>query len=310
MATAARRGALRGAGRAGAPAVRRTDRRAAERGRGGAERVHRRVPGGVHSGLERVGRGSSPPPLEFPSVAHVWLAQRPRGAEVVPVRDERYEDVVDGRTALVSVPLITYQDARAAAGRRGRAAAHDVGAPRCSSTPTRRSACVPVDVGRAGLRLPGRRHAEVPARPAGAGVPVRARRQSRRPAPQLTGWFGRVDPFAFDPRDAGLPGDARAVRDRHAGGAGGLRRERRAAADRRARPGRGAGARARAAAGRRTPDGAGRTAAGAARDRRGAHIGLLDADPPGSRKPGRAGHRGQPARAGSPALVPLPHRRG
>lgn len=51
-------------------------------------------------------------PLEFPSLAHIWLAQRPRGAEVVFAEDpEEYAAAVDTTTRLVSVPMTAYQDA-------------------------------------------------------------------------------------------------------------------------------------------------------------------------------------------------------
>ena len=54
---------------------------------------------------------------EFPSVAHVWLAQRPRGAEVVYVGEgdgtvlaADYLAAVDERTGLASIPLTTYRN--------------------------------------------------------------------------------------------------------------------------------------------------------------------------------------------------------
>lgn len=57
---------------------------------------------------------------EFPSVAHVWLAQRRLGAEVVFLDDGgnpdeivgRYAEAVDERTALVSIPSASYLDGR------------------------------------------------------------------------------------------------------------------------------------------------------------------------------------------------------
>jgi selenocysteine lyase/cysteine desulfurase len=54
--------------------------------------------------------------LEFPSIAHVWLGQRPRGATVrfAPTNDgfadlDGYAAVIDDSTALVSTPLVTYR---------------------------------------------------------------------------------------------------------------------------------------------------------------------------------------------------------
>ena len=54
---------------------------------------------------------------EFPGVGHVWLAQQPRGAEVIPVGDahrppaaEDYLRRLDDAVGLVSVPAVTYRD--------------------------------------------------------------------------------------------------------------------------------------------------------------------------------------------------------
>lgn len=72
---------------------------------------------------------------EFPGLAHVWLAQRARGAEVVVVGDrdgrvsgEDYLRAVDTRTALVSVPAVTYRDGVRLPVRVIADAAHRVGA--------------------------------------------------------------------------------------------------------------------------------------------------------------------------------------
>ncbi|MFI1568162.1 aminotransferase class V-fold PLP-dependent enzyme [Streptomyces sp. NPDC020490] len=138
--------------------------------------------------------------LEFPSVAHVWLAQRPRGAEVVHAETaEQYEELTGERTGLVSVPLIGYQDAERLPAERIARTAHAAGADVFVDA-YQAVGVTPVDVTRldcdylvAGtmkylLGLPGL-----------AFLYVRdPDRMPRRP--RLTGWFGRVDPFAFDPR--------------------------------------------------------------------------------------------------------------
>jgi selenocysteine lyase/cysteine desulfurase len=135
--------------------------------------------------------------LEFPSVAHVWLAQRPRGAEVEYA--ERYEELVDGRTGLVSVPMTTYQDARRMPVADVARLAHDAGA-KVFVDAYQAVGTEPVDVERLGcdylvagtmkylLGLPGM-----------AFLYVRDPESVHR-EPSLTGWFGRTDPFAFDPR--------------------------------------------------------------------------------------------------------------
>jgi selenocysteine lyase/cysteine desulfurase len=147
---------------------------------------------------------------EFPSLSHVWLAQRPRGAEVthVPAEHDRYLAAIDGRTALVSVPAVTYQHAARLPVAEIAAAAHAVGA-RVFVDAYQAVGVLPVDVTALGcdylvagtlkylLGLPGL-----------AFLYVRDGVTDDLP-PQLTGWFGRVDPFAFDPHGLDFPATAR-----------------------------------------------------------------------------------------------------
>jgi selenocysteine lyase/cysteine desulfurase len=152
---------------------------------------------------------------EFPSVAHVWLAQRPSGADVsfVPFGDaeamaQAYLESIDGSTGLVSVPLVSYQNgarlpveevcrqARAAGALSFVDAYQGCGAQ-------------PVDVVELGcdflvagtmkylLGLPGL-----------AFLYVREGVADDRD-PQLTGWWGRADPFAFDPQAVDFHAGAR-----------------------------------------------------------------------------------------------------
>lgn len=151
--------------------------------------------------------------LEFPSLAHVWLAQQPRGAEtvfvdtrsgVVPGRPsapglaERYASRIDRSTALVSAPLVAYTTGELLPVADVVAAAHGVGAPVLVDA-YQAVGVVPVDVGSLGcdflvagtqkylLGLPGL-----------AFLYVRDGTSSGR-EPTLTGWQARVDPSAFDP---------------------------------------------------------------------------------------------------------------
>lgn len=144
---------------------------------------------------------------EFPSVAHVWLAQRPRGATVTftgddgsgQVRLADYVAAIGPRTALVSVPVATYQHAEVPP------VAEIVAAGRAAGAVTfvdayQGAGVLPVDVTELGCDylvagtmkylagLPGVAFLYVR-----EGVPAGQ-------DPQLTGWFGRIDPFAFDPR--------------------------------------------------------------------------------------------------------------
>jgi selenocysteine lyase/cysteine desulfurase len=148
---------------------------------------------------------------EFPSVAHVWLAQRHRGAQVRFVETAScagYEAAIDRRTVLVSVPLITYDEGRLHPAAEIAALAHRRGA-RVLVDAYQAVGVVPVNVQRldcdflvAGaqkylLGLPGVAFLYVRD---GAGQDLE---------PVLTGWFGRVDPFAFDPRTLDFPASAR-----------------------------------------------------------------------------------------------------
>ncbi len=152
---------------------------------------------------------------EFPSVAHVWLAQRPRGARVTftgsgdgSVRTEDYLAALDRRTALLSVPLSTYQYAERPAVAELVRAAREVGA-RTFVDAYQAAGVLPVDVTELGcdylvagtskylLGLPGLAFLYVRESEAGDVDP------------SLTGWFGRREPFAFDPRRLDFPRDAR-----------------------------------------------------------------------------------------------------
>jgi selenocysteine lyase/cysteine desulfurase len=153
--------------------------------------------------------------LEFPSVAHVWLAQRTRGAEVVHVPDrdgvvevDDYARLVDERATLVSVPLVSYSNGSRLPAREVVALARERGA-RTVVDAYQGAGVEPVDVreldcdylvcgslkyllgisGIAFLYVRGGLRDEVP--------------------PAQTGWFGRVDPFAFDPRSIDYPATAR-----------------------------------------------------------------------------------------------------
>jgi selenocysteine lyase/cysteine desulfurase len=144
--------------------------------------------------------------MEFPSIAHVWLAQQGRGAEVAHVanRDgvvvaEDYEAVIDERVGLVSVPLVSYRNGARMPVAEVTKAAHDMGA-KVFVDGYQACGVLPVDVRELDcdyfvsgvlkymLGLPGL-----------AFLYVRGGTVDDA-SPQLTGWFGQEDPFAFDPR--------------------------------------------------------------------------------------------------------------
>lgn len=153
--------------------------------------------------------------MEFPSVAHVWLAQQARGAQVahVPDRDgvvelEDYEALVDERAGLVSVPLISYRNGLRLPVREIVELAHRHGAKAIVDA-YQGAGVEPIDVRRLGCDF----------LVSGAlkymlGIPGIAFLYARdgvvdEVPPSLTGWFGREDPFLFDPRHLDHPLHAR-----------------------------------------------------------------------------------------------------
>lgn len=152
--------------------------------------------------------------MEFPSVAQVWGAQRARGARVHMVSEHDglvdagdYLAAVDAtgeRTGLVSVPLVSYRNGLRLPVGEIADRAHAVGA-RVFVDAYQAAGVLPVDVTDLGcdflvagalkylLGLPGIAFLYVRS---GVGDDVEA---------QLTGWFGRTDPFAFDPRVVDYP---------------------------------------------------------------------------------------------------------
>ena len=141
---------------------------------------------------------------EFPTVAHVWLAQQPRGARVTwaPVRDGSidpavYDSLIDERTALVSACHGYYmngflQDAAWIAAR-----ARAAGALSFVDVYQTLGA-VPVDVRALGVDFLASGNLKFL-----MGIPGIAFLYVRPELvaslhPSVTGWFGRANPFAFD----------------------------------------------------------------------------------------------------------------
>lgn len=153
--------------------------------------------------------------MEFPSVAHVWLAQQPRGADAgfVPDRDgivetDDYQALIDERAGLVSVPLVSYRNGLRLPVREVAALAHDHGA-KVFVDAYQGLGVEPVDVREldcdylvcGGLKyLLGISGVAFLYVRAGVTDDV---------SPQLTGWFGRKDPYEFDPRNLDYPSHAR-----------------------------------------------------------------------------------------------------
>ncbi len=157
---------------------------------------------------------------EFPSIAHVWLAQRRRGMRVRFVDTPydataqrlaaAYDDAVDATTALVSVPLVTYDHGLLLPVAEIARRAHARGA-RVFVDAYQAAGVVALDVGELGCDyLVAGAQKYVLGLPGLAFLYVRDGAQGEL-EPSLTGWFGRVDPFAFDARRLDFAAGARGL---------------------------------------------------------------------------------------------------
>lgn len=141
---------------------------------------------------------------EFPTVGHVWLAQERRGFEVVWVRVtdgavqlEDYDPLVDEETLLVSATHAYYQTGAAqdlaAIAERAHAAGALVYVDAYQALGTR-----PLDVKALDLDFLACGTLKFLMGMPGIAFLYVSPTISDRLHPAVTGWFGRVDPFAFD----------------------------------------------------------------------------------------------------------------
>ena len=141
---------------------------------------------------------------EFPTVAHVWLAQQRRGACIswAPVRDGEvdrtvYDTLVDDRTALVSSCHGYFMNGFVQDVARIAARAHDAGALSFVDA-YQTLGTMPVDVRALGVDFLAAGNLKyLMGIPGIAFLYVRPEIVARL-EPTLTGWFGRREPFAFD----------------------------------------------------------------------------------------------------------------
>lgn len=141
---------------------------------------------------------------EFPTVAHVWLAQEARGAKLrwLPVVDgavplDAYDRAIDSRTAVVSSAHAWYQngflqDVRAiGALARERGALHFVDAYQSLGA-------VAIDVKALGIDMLASGTLKFLMGTPGIAFLYVRRELIEQLQPLITGWFGRTNPFAFD----------------------------------------------------------------------------------------------------------------
>jgi len=153
--------------------------------------------------------------LEFPSIAHVWLAQGARGARVefVPHREglidpAGYLERLGPDVGLVSVPLVAYANGLCMPVADIAEHAHRHGA-RVFVDAYQGAGVLPVDVEalQCDYLVAGTLKYLLGA-PGLAFLYVRGAEPDAHP-PVLTGWFARKNPFAFNPRLLDYADDAR-----------------------------------------------------------------------------------------------------
>ncbi|MDP9906187.1 aminotransferase class V-fold PLP-dependent enzyme [Arthrobacter bambusae] len=153
--------------------------------------------------------------LEFPSVANVWVAQEARGAKIGFAQEhagtvcaEDYAALIDERTKLVSVPLITYRNGSRLP------VAEVIQIARAHGAKTfidayQGAGVEPINVRELGCDYLVTGSLKYMLGVAGVAFLYVRGGLTDEVSPQLTGWFGRRDPFAFDPRAVDYPETAR-----------------------------------------------------------------------------------------------------
>jgi len=145
--------------------------------------------------------------IDFPSLGHVWLAHEKRGAQVRFLQAnaehgidlQAYHDAIDDRTSLVSVSQASYhngyiQDIAAIA-----AIAHQHGAILFVDA-YQSAGSMQIDVQRDNIDILTSGAQKFMLGCPGIAFAYIRRDLANRLRPSNTGWFGRVNPFAFDIR--------------------------------------------------------------------------------------------------------------
>lgn len=141
--------------------------------------------------------------FEFPTMAHVWQAQQPRGAEVVWARGrdetlpiEAYADQIDHRTLIVPATRVCFRNGyrldipALVALCRAHGAYVMLDDYQCTGT-------APIDVHALGVDFMVTGALKYLLGPAGIAFLYVRRDLIDTLTPLATGWFGRIDPFTF-----------------------------------------------------------------------------------------------------------------
>lgn len=143
--------------------------------------------------------------LDFPTAGHVWLAQRPRGAEIEWLRSpdgltiplEEYDRAIDERTAVVMVNRVLYRSSALVDAKEICRIARERGA-RSFVDDYHGLGIVPLDLHDLGCDL--YTAGVLKWLCGGPGLAFLYARRELLPQlePSVTGWFATADPFSFD----------------------------------------------------------------------------------------------------------------
>lgn len=142
--------------------------------------------------------------LEFPTMSHVWLAQQRRGAHIVRVAArgetlpiDQYAAHIDERTLIVPATHVCFRNGYRLDIARLAALCRERGAYLMLDD-YQRTGTAPIDVRALGVDFMVTGTLKYLIAPAGVAFLYARRALIERLEPLTTGWFGRVDPFAFD----------------------------------------------------------------------------------------------------------------
>jgi selenocysteine lyase/cysteine desulfurase len=142
--------------------------------------------------------------FEFPTSTHVWLAQARRGASVAWAKADgdtlpiaAYDALIDERTLIVPATHVCFRNGYRLDIPTLVRLCHERGAM-CLVDDFQRTGCGPIDVHELGVDFLVTGALKYQLGPAGIAFLYVRRELIERLEPLTTGWFGRVNPFAFD----------------------------------------------------------------------------------------------------------------
>jgi selenocysteine lyase/cysteine desulfurase len=138
--------------------------------------------------------------LEFPTVGQIWHAQESRGARVVHVPPDRFEQAIDDDTAVVSITHVSYRTGEMIDVKEVVRLAHERGALVLLDA-YQSAGSVPIDVKELGVDFLAAGTVKYLLGSAGLGFFYCRRELFERAWPTATGWFADQDIFAMDIHD-------------------------------------------------------------------------------------------------------------